>query len=212
VTPEFFIVGPEGEGEGEGEEGNWPESTAASNSPSVLAAPPTPPKLPRHELALLPVLFKESGTAFAAGHAIKCPYSRGRHWEQRWRERCAAAELRQWFCGPTYRSLSTLVVAACWFWCWTIGSLLCSRHWRRVIRTIAGAEGRGTARSQAKPRRGGGIPDIFLRHCAVCARVGEESVNRTGFLEADPRLAIQSPSTSPTSVVSLQNNPTFVIT
>lgn len=75
MTPEFFIVGPEGEGEGEGEEGKRPESTAASNSPSVLAAPPTPPKLPRHELALLPVLFKESGTAFAAGHAIKCPYS-----------------------------------------------------------------------------------------------------------------------------------------
>jgi hypothetical protein len=210
VTPEFFIVGPEGEGEGE--EGKRPESTAASNSPSVLAAPPTPPKLPRHELALLPVLFKESGTAFAAGHAIKCPYSRGRHWEQRWRERCAAAELRQWFCGPTYRSLSTLVVAACWFWCWTIGftALLATcdtdRCWRR-------RQGQSrTARSQVKPRRGGGMPDIFLRHCAVCARVGEESVNRTGFLEADPRLAIQSPSTSPTSVVSLQNNPTFVIT
>jgi hypothetical protein len=122
---------------------------------------------------------------------------------------CGAASMVLW---PDVRLLVDPGSAGCWFWCWTTGSLLCSRHWRRVIRTIASAEGRGTARSQVKPRRGGGMPDIFLRHCAVCARVGEESVNRTGFLEADPRLAIQSPSTSPTSVVSLQNNPTFVIT
>jgi hypothetical protein len=153
---------------------------------TVLAAPPTPPKLPRHSSRFCPVLFKESGTAFAAGHAIKCPYSRGRHWEEGWRVRCAAAELRQWFCGPAYRSLSTLVVAGCWLLVLAlvldnrltallVALATCNTYhcWRRRQR-----EGRaGLHVRKPKPRRGGGIPDIFLGHCAVCARVGEESVN-----------------------------------
>jgi hypothetical protein len=61
------------------------------------------------------------------------------------RVRCAAAELRQWFCGPAYRSLSALVAAV-------YGPAHCSRYWRSVIRTVTEAEQDCTFASQGAAR------------------------------------------------------------
>lgn len=140
VTPEFFIVSPASESEGEGE-GKRPESTAASNR---TCCTPTPPKLPRHELALLPVPLEESGTAYAAvGHAIKCPYYRGRSRRRGRRrrslgksagcsvleDRAALRELLLWFGGPSQdHSSPPLVRPVCRQCSRSIGSL----HRRRV--------------------------------------------------------------------------------
>jgi hypothetical protein len=137
--------------------------------PQTVLAAPQHPKLPRHELVLLPVPLEEIGVRICCGPRDKVPVlQRSKLRKSAGRLHCAVLRcvVRVLLLWPDVPA-PHLVAPGCWLRTVFLDNRLThySRHRRRVIRTIAGAGRLHVRKAKARRCRGSRpIHAIFLGH------------------------------------------------